>query len=47
MDSLEHGAVTVPEIPRFDDGMVNVQELIRAMAESIVNEIMEAQAEDA
>ena len=47
MDSLEHGAVTMPEIPRFDDGMVNIRELIRVMAESLVNEIMDAQAEDA
>ena len=47
MDSLEHGAVTVPEIPRFDDGMVNIRELIRVRAESLVNEIMDAQAEDA
>ena len=37
----------MPEIPRFDDVMVNVQELIRAMAESIVNEVMDAQADDA
>ncbi len=47
MDSLEHGAPKVYEIPRFDDGMVNIQELIRIMAESLVNEIMDAQAEDA
>ncbi len=38
---------SVPEIPRFDDGMVNLQELIRALAEALVNEIMDAQAEDA
>lgn len=47
MDSLEHGIPKVYEIPRFDDGMVNIQELIRIMAESLVNEIMDAQAEDA
>lgn len=47
MDSLEHGIPKAYEIPRFDDGMVNIQELIRIMAESIVNEIMDAQAEDA
>lgn len=34
-------------MPRFDDGMVNIQELLRVMAESIINEIMDAQAEDA
>lgn len=47
MDSLEHGTAAMAEIPRFDDGMVNIQELIRIMAESLVNEIMDAQAEDA
>lgn len=34
-------------MPRFDDGIVNMSELIRAMAESLVNEIMDAQADDA
>lgn len=29
-------------MPRFDDGIVNMSELIRAMAESLVNEIMDA-----
>lgn len=47
MDSLEQKASRIPEIPRFDDGMINIQELIRIMAQSLVNEIMDAQAEDA
>ena len=47
MDTLQHAGLTVPEMPRFEDGMVNIQELIRIMAESLVNEIMDAQAEDA
>lgn len=47
MDSLEQQAGITGEMPRFDDGMVNIQELIRIMAESLVNEIMDAQAEDA
>ena len=47
MESVEHGLPAATEIPRFDDGMVNVQELIRIMAEALVNEIMDAQAEDA
>lgn len=33
--------------PRFDDGMVNMAELIRAMAESLVNEAMDARADEA
>ena len=41
MDSLDQRAPECAEIPRFDDGMVNIQELIRIMAESLVNEIMD------
>ncbi|WP_255464183.1 MULTISPECIES: transposase [unclassified Adlercreutzia] len=33
-------------MPRFDDGMVNMQELIRTVAEALVNEIMSAQADE-
>jgi len=25
MDSLEHGTAAMAEIPRFDDGIVNIQ----------------------
>ena len=34
-------------MPRFDDGMENIPELIQIMAESLANEVMEAQTEDA
>lgn len=44
MDSLERQAMTSHDIPRFDDGMVNIRQLIRIMAESLVNEIMDEQA---
>ena len=47
MASLMQDRTVLPEMPRFDDGMVNIQELIRMMAESLVNEIMDAQAEEA
>ena len=47
MDSLKQQTTIGNGMPRFDDGMVNIQELIRIMAESIVNEVMDAQAEDA
>lgn len=47
MDSLEHGSAAAAQIPRFDDGMVNIQELLRVMTEVLVNEITDAQAEDA
>ncbi|MGN8689972.1 transposase, partial [Atopobiaceae bacterium HCP3S3_F7] len=32
-------------IPRFEDGFVNMQELLRQLAESVVNEIMSAEAD--
>lgn len=34
-------------MPRFDDGMVNMAELIRVVTESLVNEIMDARADGA
>jgi hypothetical protein len=46
MDTLAAIGAGAPEIPRFDDGMVNIRELIRLMAEALVNEIMDAQADD-
>lgn len=33
------------EIPRFEDGSVNLREVIRQLAESVVNEIMSAEAD--
>lgn len=47
MSTLQHEQTDTLEIPRYDDGMMNLQELIRIMAESVINEIMDAQAEDA
>lgn len=47
MDTLAAIGAGAPEIPRFDDGMVNINELVRTLAEALVNEIMDAQAEDA
>ena len=32
-------------IPRFEDGFVNMQELLRQLAESVVNEVMSAEAD--
>ncbi len=46
MSSLEHRASAEPEIPRFDDGKINIQEFICAMAETLVEKIMDAQAEE-
>lgn len=47
MDSLGQQAGITGEMPRFDDGTADIQELIRIMAESLVNGTMDAQAEDA
>ena len=47
MDKIHEIAGDGALMPRFDDGMVNMAELIRAMAESLVNEAMDAQADEA
>ena len=47
MNKIHEIAGDVAQMPRFDDGMVNMAELIRVMAESLVNEIMDAQADEA
>ena len=47
MDKIHEIAGGGALMPRFDDGMVNMTELIRVMAESLVNEIMDAQADEA
>ena len=47
MDKIHEIAGGGALMPRFDDGMVNMAELIRMMAESLVNEIMDAQADEA
>jgi putative transposase len=47
MEILEHETAATAEMPRFDDGMVNIAELVRVLTESLVNEVMDAQAEEA
>ena len=42
------GQAAVPDaaaLPRFDDGMLNLQELVRTLAEVLVNQIMDAEAD--
>lgn len=47
MDKIHEIAGDVAQMPRFDDGMADTTELIRVTAESPVNEIMDAQADEA
>lgn len=47
MDNIHEIASDGAEMPRFDDGMVNLSELLRIMAESLVNEIVDARADEA
>lgn len=47
MDKIHEIAGDGALMPRFDDGMVNMAELIRVMAESLVNEAMDARADEA
>lgn len=45
MDTLSQINLDLPEMPRFDNGMVNIRELARTVSEMIINEIMNAQAD--
>ena len=50
MNSIADGratdvAVEMATMPRFEDGFVNMQELLRQLAESVVNEIMSEEAD--
>ena len=47
MDKMHEIAGDGALMPRFDDGMANMAEPIRAMAESLVNEAMDARADEA
>lgn len=47
MDKIHEIAGDGALMPRFDDGMVDMAELIRVMAESLVNEAMDARADEA
>lgn len=46
MDNIHEIASDGAEMPRFDDGMVNLSELLRIIAESLVNEIVDARADE-
>ena len=46
MGKMHETKASMPEMPRFDDGMVNASELMRITAEAIVNEVMDAQADE-
>ncbi len=41
MEILDQKGAGLPEMPRFDDGMVNAGELIRAMVKSLANGIVD------
>lgn len=48
MDSIAEGgaaAVAALDMPRFEDGSINMQELIRRLTEQLVNSIMDAEAD--
>lgn len=47
MDTIHDITPNTLEMPRFDDGMVNISELIRILAQSLVDEVMDAQADEA
>ena len=45
MGSLAESAREQPAMPRFEDGSVNLRELIRRIAEGVVTTIMDAEAD--
>ena len=45
MESLAESMREQPAMPRFEDGSVNLRELIRRLAEDVVNAIMDAEAD--
>ena len=45
MESLAESMWEQPAMPRFEDGSVNLRELIRRLAEDVVNAIMDAEAD--
>lgn len=47
MKILDQASPAAPEIPRLAGGAIDVVELIRALAEAAMNEIMDVQAEEA
>ena len=44
MESLAESVREQPAMPRFEDGSVNLRELMRRIAEDAVNAIMDAEA---
>ena len=44
-EGMPAAAPALQSLPRFADGTVNLQELIRSMAEMLTNEIMSAEAD--
>lgn len=44
MESLAESMREQPAMPRFEDGSVNLRELMRRIAEDAVNAIMDAEA---
>lgn len=45
MEIISEAALAAMRMPRFEDGCINMQELIRQLTESVVNEIMDAEAD--
>ena len=45
MENLAESMRGQPAMPRFEDGSVNLRELMRRIAEDVVNAIMDAEAD--
>ena len=47
MSILNQSNVNTAEMPRFNDGKINLQEMFRLTAEAVINEIMSVHADEA
>ena len=45
MESIAEATAAATAMPRFEDGAINLQELMRRLAEDVANAIMAAEAE--
>ena len=45
MEGLAESVREQPAMPRFENGSVNLRELVRRLAEDVVNAIMDAEAD--
>ena len=46
MEIIPEEALAASRMPRFEDGAINLQELVRRLTETVVNGVMDAEADE-